>query len=142
MGRQFHKKGIKKACKTADYIIVAHYRKIYQSRVSEEKVRPSEIIKWTLENSTIPVIGLHAFVFEDGAHLAIATAPQEQGRIAATFALDIIKKGILPAYTEGKEFVVGINKQSIVTRGEFFGLPKVYEAFARYTKNFTAFNKS
>jgi hypothetical protein len=96
---------------------------------------------WTMANATKPIIGMNGFVFEDGAHLAIATSPYEQGEVAATFALEIIKTGKLPAYTQTKQFIIGIDEESIMPDGEFFGLPKTYIAYALYSGKFRK-NKS
>jgi hypothetical protein len=79
---------------------------------------------------------MNGFVFEDGAHLAIATSPYEQGEIAAQFALDIIKTGIIPSHTQTKQFIVGIDEESITPGGEFFRLPKTYVAYALYSGKF------
>jgi ABC-type uncharacterized transport system substrate-binding protein len=136
------KSAILKGCETADYIVISNYRKIYKEKGSEEKVSPKDVIKWTMDNATIPVIGMNAFVFEDGAHLAIATSPYEQGEVAATFALEIIKKGNLPAYTQTKQFVVGIDEIGIAPGGQFANLPKTYLAFSLYSRKFREKPKS
>jgi len=130
------KVSIKKACEDADYIVISNYRKIYDVKGSEKKVPPKEIMAWTMTNATKPIIGMNAFIFEDGAHLAIATSPYEQGEIAAQFALDIIKTGIIPSHTQTKQFIVGIDEESIAPGGEFFGLPKTYVAYALYSGKF------
>ncbi|MEI7493161.1 MAG: ABC transporter substrate binding protein [Alphaproteobacteria bacterium] len=127
---------IKKACKDADYIVISNYRKIYDVKGSEKKVLPKEIMAWTMTNATKPIIGMNAFIFEDGARLAIATSPYEQGEVAAQFALDIIKTGVLPPHTQTKQFVVGIDEKAIMQGGEFFGLPKTYVAYALYSGKF------
>lgn len=136
------KDAIKKGCEVADYIIISNYRKIYKNKDTEEKASTSEIINWTMENSTKPVIGLNTFVYEDGAHLAIATSPYEQGEVAAEFAVEIIKNKVLRPYTQTKQFVVGIDERSIIPGGRFANLPKTYLAYALYSRTFRPKPKS
>ncbi len=130
------KRAIKTGSETADYIIISNYRKIYKTKGSEEKVKPTDIMKWTINHATKPVIGANAFVFEDGARLAVATSPYEQGEVAAAMAIDIIKKGTLAPYAQTKQFVVCIDEESIGPGKEFQKLPKTYLAYALYSKKY------
>jgi ABC-type uncharacterized transport system substrate-binding protein len=130
------KAAIKKAGAIADYIIISNYRKIYKTKAGIEKISPKEIMKWTMENATIPVIGLNTFVFEDGANLAIATCPHEQGEVAANFAVQIIKNGEIPPHTKTKQFIVGVDETSTLPGGQFSKLPKTYLAYALYSRTF------
>lgn len=132
------KSAIAESSKTADYIIITNYRKIYKDKNTAEKVNPKEIMQWTMANATVPIIGLNLFVFEDGASLAIATSPYEEGEVAATFALKIIKEGVLPPYTKTKQFIVGLDEASTLPGKYFVGLPKIYAAYALYLGSFRA----
>ncbi len=135
------KNAIKKGGEVADYIIISNYRKIYKTQGSEAKVNPKEVMRWTMENSTAPIIGLNTFVFEDGASLAIATYPYEQGEVAANFAVQIIKNGVLPPHTKTKHFIVGVDEASTLPGGQFSKLPKTYLAYALYSRAFRALPK-
>ncbi|MCX7342935.1 MAG: hypothetical protein NT128_02150 [Proteobacteria bacterium] len=136
------KDAIKKGGEVADYIIISNYRKIYKAPGSKEKVNPKEIMKWSMENATVPIIGLNTFVFEDGANLAIATSPYEQGEVAGNFAVQIIKNGVLSPHTKTKQFIVGVDEASTLPGGQFSKLPKTYSAYALYSRTFRTVQKS
>lgn len=125
------KQTILDAPQTLDVIILSNYRKIYRSDTDKTLVPPNEIMAWTMENATIPVIGVNGFIVEDGGSLAIATSPYEQGEVAARMAFQIINDN-MPASSipiqESRQFTVcmrpkDMEKQHIV-------LPTIYTAFA------------
>ena len=99
-------------------------------------------MKWSMENATVPIIGLNTFVFEDGANLAIATSPYEQGEVAGNFAVQIIKNGVLSPHTKTKQFIVGVDEASTLPGGQFSKLPKTYSAYALYSRTFRTVQKS
>lgn len=128
-------KAIADAAQEADFIIISNYRKIYQSEGSDNLVSPHEIMKWTMENTKVPIIGVNEFVAEDGASLAIAASPYEQGEVAAKQASRIITEKI-PAKNvpieKTKQFVVCMRPALLGKRN--LNLPDVYSAFSRATK--------
>lgn len=130
------KKAIIKGGEIADYIIISNYRQIYKNKIGYEKISPKEVMQWTIANAKIPIIGTNLFVFEDGANLAIATSPYEQGEVAATFALKAINEGILLPYTQTKQFVVGLDEGSTLPGKQFEHLPKVYAGYSLYLGTF------
>ncbi len=109
-----------------NYFLISNYRKIYDE--DGKLMRPQEIMEWTLKNSPIPIIGVNGFIVEDGGYIAVATSPFEQGEVAATMALKILrdKKDI-------KEIPVEKTKQFIIymRENEKQKFPSIYEAFAR-----------
>ncbi|WP_010298538.1 ABC transporter substrate-binding protein [Candidatus Odyssella thessalonicensis] len=120
------KKAVMLAPTEVNFLIVSNYRKVYDD--DGRMVPPAEIVKWTVENSKIPVIGLNGFTVEDGAKFAVATSPFEQGEVAAKMVLDILQNDKNP-----KEIPITQTKQFIIyMRGKFdLHVPAIYEAFAR-----------
>lgn len=120
-----------------DFIITTNYRALRAAQGNARFLPPREVVRWTMENSPVPVIGTNTFFVEDGGMLAIGTSPYEQGSVAAAMAVQILEKGILPReiprqYT--RQFVVFMN-EALMKKADF-ALPEVYEAFARATDSF------
>jgi hypothetical protein len=133
------KDAVRKIPEKADIILISDYRRVLRKRGGAEKdlVPAAEIIGWTETNSAVPVIGMNAFVAEDGGMLAIATSPNEQGEVAARMAVDILDNGIAPKsipVQKTSRYVVSMRKSRIAARG--FRVPKIYEEFARISNNF------
>jgi ABC-type uncharacterized transport system substrate-binding protein len=120
------KKAVILAPTFTNFLIISNYRKIYDE--NGKLVPPHQIVQWTLEHSKIPVIGVNGFTVEDGAKFAVATSPFEQGEMAATMALKILRDKVAAhniPITQPKQF-------TIYMRGQFdLILPPIYEAFAR-----------
>jgi len=128
---------IRKSSGSVDYIIVANYRRLLLSNESSEYADPREVMRWTEENSTVPVIGINAFNVEDGAMISIGVSPFEQGETAAKMAQSIIEQGVragsIPIQINS-QYVVAIRRSALERRG--LALPAIYEAFGRATANF------
>jgi len=119
------KKAVLNAPQAANFLLISNYRKIYDH--TGKLVPANEIMKWTIDNSKLPIIGVNGFTVEDGARFAVATSPFEQGEVAAKMALQILKgkKTSEIGITQTKQFI-------IYMRGQFdWKLPSIYEAFAR-----------
>ncbi len=132
------KKEVLSANKELDFLVVSNYRTVSRHADNpEEHVSPAEIMKWTVENATIPVIGINAFVAQDGGGIAVAASPYEQGEVTAQMALDIIEHGKkasdIPSQ-KTEQFVVGIN-QSVLDKTET-NLQQIYTAFSKIAKRF------
>jgi ABC-type uncharacterized transport system substrate-binding protein len=132
------KKEILTANDTLDIIVISNYRKI---QVRDDNpdilVSPAEVMKWTMENATIPVVGLNAFVAEDGGGLAIGASPYEQGEVCAKMAMEMIVNN-KPASEIPKQqtaqFIIGIN-QSVLSKIKL-ELQQIYTAFAKIAKRY------
>lgn len=125
-------KAISDASEDADFILISNYRKIYTDEGTDKLVPPKEIMSWTLANAKVPVIGLNEFVVEDGAALAIAASPYEQGEQAAKQAVQIINTEIPAAdipITKTKQFVICM--RPALMKQLNLELPEVYPAFSR-----------
>ncbi|OGB27478.1 MAG: hypothetical protein A3I66_06220 [Burkholderiales bacterium RIFCSPLOWO2_02_FULL_57_36] len=120
-----------------DFIITANYRKIVRNKGEIALMPAREVIGWTEENSTVPVIGTNVFFVDDGGMLAIGTSPYEQGEVAVSMANQILQKG-KPASEIPKQstrqFVVAMRESGIKKWN--IKLPSVYEAAARSSANF------
>ncbi len=123
---------VKSLAGNADVILMMGYRKLARSASDPTLVPPAEVVSWTENNSSIPVISGNGFFTEDGGMLAIGTSPYEQGEEAARKALQIVLEG-KPAHdikiTESEQFVVTMNGSKMKRHN--FQLPRVYEAAAR-----------
>ncbi|MEO5356084.1 MAG: hypothetical protein H7844_02155 [Nitrospirae bacterium YQR-1] len=133
------KKYVLEAGKNADYILIANYRTLKRTNQAglQELVHPNEVVKWTDENSKVPVLGLNLFNVEDGCMLSVGVSPFEQGEVAANMAVDIIDNHKSPRDIPirlNTQFVVAMRKGMLTARG--ITLPEVYEVFARSTDNY------
>ncbi len=118
-------KAVRLAPERANFLLISNYRKVYDD--SGKLVPATEVMKWTVENSKIPIVGVNGFTVEDGAKFAVATSPFEQGEVAADIAVELLSgkkiSELPPAQT--KQFI-------IYMRGKYeWVLPSIYEAFAR-----------
>jgi ABC-type uncharacterized transport system substrate-binding protein len=120
-----------------DFIITANYRKIQRNKDAKGLMPAREVLKWTDQNSRVPVIGTNAFFVEDGGTLAIGTSPYEQGEVALSMVNDILYKGKkasdIPVQST-RQFVVAMRASGL--RKWNLKLPTVYESAARSSANF------
>jgi hypothetical protein len=132
------KAAVKDAEDKADFLLLTNYRKLKASKNSSELVAPEEVVRWTLENSSIPGIGTNGFnVDDDGYMFAIGVSPFEQGEVAAQIAVDIIEKGKKAKdfkMASTQEFTVHIREKGVKRYNLI--IPKVYEAFARAANSY------
>lgn len=130
------KKVITEAADTADLILVSQYYGIKKDAETTETILPQELIKWTLENSKIPVIGLFQFFVEDGGTFSAGPSEQEHGEFVAKTAINLIENKIsikdVPIITN-KQFMLSIrNKQGKITKRRMaeLDLSAIYDAYA------------
>ena len=133
------KKAVKRAEDgNANFILYTHYHTILDES-SDNVVPAKQIMRWTMENTTLPGVSFWGFYVEDGGMMAVALSPYEQGEIAAKMAQDIIelKKSPkdIPVYTSYL-FVIYMRESEIKKRMTSLKLPIIYEAFARATNNY------
>lgn len=127
------KKSVLNASNSADFIIISNYRKIKKQKGLPELVKPEDVIKWTVENSEIPVVGVNGFVVMDGGPIAIATSPYEQGEKAAELAVSQINGKDKPKeFLKTKQFIVYMNPSLMKEKN--IVLSDIYQAFSRATK--------
>lgn len=129
------KKAVYQCNKEVDYILISNYRKIYKDAMKTNLVPPRTVMDWTMQNATVPVIGMNGFVAEDGAHLAVSTSPYEQGIVAAQMALSILTNQKKPAQipvAQTQQFIISLKQGA----KELSNLPIIYESFARYADRY------
>lgn len=129
------KTAILEANKKLDFVIISNYRSIKRNPQDKEFMPPTEVLKWTVENAKIPMVGVNAFFVEEGGGLAIATSPFEQGTMAANYAQRLVLENEHPSnipIVKTEQFIVCI-RDSVVKKMNI-NLPDIYEAFARVTK--------
>lgn len=126
------KRAVLSASERCDCLFITNYRQLYRSKDNHKFVPPGEVMKWTVQNAKVPILGGNGFVVEDGAYLAVAASPYEQGETAAKLALKILA-GQSPfdlPITQTKHFLVYMRGGLSDKRPR---VPKIYEAFARGT---------
>jgi len=130
------KEAIIDAGKRADILLISNYRAVYRADRKTEVVQPQEIMRWTEQNSTIPLVGMAGFFTDDGGMFAVGASGFEQGEIAARMAIKILDDDAVPrdiAALMPLQFLVYMNKS--IMKQHDISLPRLYEAFARATNN-------
>lgn len=131
------KNAIRNSADIADIILISNYRKVYENEQEKVLVPFKEVIEWSYKNALLPLIGINGFVCEDGAALAVATSPIEQGEISAKIALALLS-GDLKAkdipYQHSAFPMIYIDEQRF--KESDYKLPQLYIAFAKATNNF------
>lgn len=130
------KKLVVDAKKRMDVMLVSNYRKIYTDNSKKVLVPYKDVMKWTFENSPVPIIGINAFVTEDGAGISIGTSPFEQGEVSMQVALDIIlnqKKISDITAIRSQQYIVAIHEKRLKQQfsKQHTKIPTTYEAMAR-----------
>jgi ABC-type uncharacterized transport system substrate-binding protein len=93
-------------------ILVVFYNDVKGS--DGENISPKEVIKWTAENSMIPVFGLSPDIVDNGALFCVTGSGLEQGQEAAMIALGLMKGKKIMDYPvkTGQRGVVLFNKKT------------------------------
>jgi hypothetical protein len=132
------KANIEQANKEADLVLFTLYHTVRcDSGPKAKLIAPPDLVKWTLANTKLPVMGAWGFFVEDGGLLSIGVSPFEQGTVSANIVVDYLDRGIIPG-----DQPLHITRQSIIYMRENrqvkqgFGLPIIYQNFARATDNF------
>ncbi len=131
------KGAVREATASADILLITHYHTIRRSAQDPSTVPPREVIRWTMENTPLPIVGCWGFFVEDGGVLAFALSSFEQGEEAAKMASSIVENRKKP-----HEIPVSVSRQLLVCAREgelkrhHINLPAIYEAFARATGNY------
>jgi ABC-type uncharacterized transport system substrate-binding protein len=114
----------------ADYIVVSKYFAL-TSEDGKTMVPTKKVMKWTMENSKVPIVGLYTAVVEEGGDVAVEDSPFEQGEMMATMTSTLLdKKPIVPKMRSIQHFVELGNDKSRVT------LPEVYHSFSTALKEY------
>ncbi len=131
------KKAIREAPEKGNILLVTHYHTIKKKKGDKKNMKPSDVIKWTKENSKLPQIGCWGFFVEDGGMMAVAVSPYEQGEEAAKMVVNMIEKGTPPSkipIITSKLYLMYVNAPQL--NSYHITLPELYEAFARATNTY------
>lgn len=125
------KQAVRDASQRADCLFITNYRQIRRTSEAPHFVPAKELMAWTMANTKVPILGGNGFIVEEGAKIAVAASPYEQGEVAARLTLEILS-GKSPhklPISKTQHFLVymrgGLEQASRI--------PKIYEAFARGT---------
>lgn len=99
---------VNQANKDSDAILVMLYHTVKANSLESQSMEPSEVMKWTAQNSQIPVLGLYPFALEDGAVLTVSASPMEHGYMAAKVAMDLLRTKMQPGQFPINTAVEGI----------------------------------
>lgn len=136
------KKAVLEADKYMDFMLINNYRKIARSKTDPRFVPYQEVMQWAFEHSPVPIIGINAFVCEDGAAISIATSPFEQGEVSMQMVLDLAsgKKKIEEIQsTQSGQYIIVMNEARFKTTR--LHLPGIYQAFAKAINRYTVDDK-
>jgi hypothetical protein len=122
--------------KEADVLLVSDYRQLKVAPDSKVFVSAKEVVKWTEENSPVPVLGLASVYTQDGGGISVAVSGYEQGEVSANQAYKITtgERASAIAIAPTSQFLISMRKSTLEKKQ--ITLPPVYEAFARATNNF------
>lgn len=122
-----------------DYLLVGAYRHLKRAPGDEQLARPAEIAEWTVQNAGKIVIGLNVFNSQDGVPVSVGVSPYEQGEVAASMALEVVRSG-RPAgefpHAHPSQYFISMNAPAIRDSELYRGMPALLEAFARSTSNY------
>ncbi|MBF0157905.1 MAG: hypothetical protein HQL58_00100 [Magnetococcales bacterium] len=120
----------------ADVVLVGGYRELTRAN-GVGFVSPQEVMSWTEQHSSKPVIGMNVFNAADGAMLSLGVSPFEQGEVAARMSLQIMDNDMdasTLATQNSEQYALSMRQSALRRRG--IQLPSIFEAFSRSTNNF------
>ena len=91
-----------------DALLIPLYHTV-KTHAGGQSVLPSDVMKWTVDNTRKPIVGLWPFSAHDGALCAVVVDPKEHGKVAALMAKQILagkKAADLPMVKNKDGFVI------------------------------------
>ena len=76
---------------------------------TDKSMAPARVMRWTVDNTKKPVVGVWSHSVEDGAFFAVTVDPREHGRVAARMAIEILNNKTardVPMQTNQEGFVI------------------------------------
>lgn len=132
------KETVREAEDIADCLLITHYHTIQDPDNPDRIITPSEIIKWTEANTSLPTVGFWGFFVEDGGMMAVGLSPFEQGEVPAQMAIEAIENDINPLEIrqrfpsrDNHLFVMYMRESSFRKRLGDKPVPSFLEAFSR-----------
>jgi len=115
-----------------DFILLTHYHTVRFNSGGKSPIMPSELVlKWTIENTSIPIIGNWGFFVEDGGYFSIAVPAREQAAYIVNSlssllsGLDFSKLSV----AKTREYTVYLNACPYYKAR--LQLPMIYELYAK-----------
>lgn len=122
------KKAVMLLSKRCDVLLISSYKGLKNDFNREDEVISEEVMKWVVENTSIPIISTLGYAVEEGAGAAIVSSAYEQGMLAMDSALMMLGiKSYLISVTS-KVFSVYLNDDYISERNIY--IPSIYRSFA------------
>lgn len=135
-----------KANQEADLMFITNYHTLDRyskdttrlERASEKIAVPGEeVISWTTNSTSIPLLGAYGFLVDDGGTLSLGISPYEQGDVAAEFTLRLLEGKSIPEsarHVVGDNYLVFMSQKRMSDWG--WDLSDLYVSFAQATGNF------
>ncbi|MGI4850901.1 MAG: ABC transporter substrate-binding protein [Janthinobacterium lividum] len=114
----------------ADLVIVAGYERIFVDDNLTILKNSRDLIQWTLNNTSLPIIGTSISFFKNGGDMSIVSSPFSQGEEAAKLASQIIngKNAKDFPYLKPHDYQIYVNESS--KNNQINRLPSVYKTFS------------
>lgn len=117
------------ANKTSDLLLVDDYRTLFDE--NKKAIEPKNVLQWTLDHSTIPVMSFHGDFVHDGGSFAIEIDEEEQGKLLAELALSSISKDTNKKLVINDIFVPYIRESAFKKEFPKTTLPPIYLSFSK-----------
>jgi ABC-type uncharacterized transport system substrate-binding protein len=91
-----------------DALLIPLYHTV-KSQTGSQSVLAADVMRWTVNNTRKPIVGLWPFSAHDGAVCAVVVDPREHGKVAALMAKQILaghKAGGFPIVENNDGFVI------------------------------------
>lgn len=82
-----------KANQDSDAILVTMYHTIKYASNDVVSMEPGKVMRWTVQNSKVPILGVYPFTIKDGAMMGICSSGKEHGYMAGITAIDMLTTG-------------------------------------------------
>lgn len=134
------KKAVALLNKHCDVLLISSYRGLKKDSTEEDSVISAEIMKWVIDNTTVPIISTFGYVVEEGADASIVSSGYEQGILAMESALAMLDNPSYFPNLSSKIFSVFINdshKEKCKV-----AIPPLYRSFAVSTQKLFGCNNN
>lgn len=122
-----------------DVLLVSSYKGLKSSFDSEDDSASDKIMKWIVQNTSVPIISTFGYAVEEGASIAIVSSAYEQGMLAMELALKTLNNQESPISVTSKIFSVYLNEDHIKERK--VNIPPIYKSFAVGTQKLYGSNQ-
>jgi ABC-type uncharacterized transport system substrate-binding protein len=122
------KKAVNILNKNCDVLLISSYKALKNNFDDENEAVSDEVMKWVVENTSIPIISTLGYAVEEGAGAAIVSSAYEQGILAMSSALTMLNRSSYLPNLTSKVFAVFLNDNHISER-KMHILP-IYRSFA------------